>query len=97
MCITVYQIGKAPLIDRLFEKKIFGNVLFIIGNLCLESYLIQKYIFTDALNGLFPLNIPVIMISVLIAAYLLHILSGIITQIFDSKPFDWKDLLLYKK
>lgn len=97
ICLTVYQIGKAPLVERLFERKICGNALFIIGNLCLESYLIQKYIFTDALNGLFPLNIPLIMIVVLIAAYLLHILSGIISQIFDSKPFDWKALLLYKK
>lgn len=97
ICVTAYQLGKSPLVEWLFEKKICGNVLFIIGNLCLESYLIQKFFFTDALNGLFPLNIPVIMIAVLIAAYLLHILSGIISQIFDSIPFEWKELLLYKK
>ena len=97
ICVSLYQIGKSPLVEKMFNKKIFGNMLFIIGNLCLESYLIQRYIFTDALNGLFPLNIPVIMIEVLIAAYLLHILSGIISQIFDSKPFEWKALLLYKK
>lgn len=97
ICAAAYSLGKAPLVEKLFEKKIFGNALFIIGNLCLESYLIQKYIFTDELNGLFPLNIPLIMIAVLTAAYLLHILSGIISKIFDSKPFDWKALFLYKK
>lgn len=96
ICVSLYQISKAPLIERLFERKIFGNLLFIIGNLCLESYLIQKYIFTDALNWMFPLNIPVIMIAVLLSAYCLHILSKIISQIFDSKPFDWMSLLLYK-
>lgn len=96
ICVGMYQVGKSPLIERLFERKISGNVLFIIGNLCLESYLIQKFIFTDALNGLFPLNILLIIVAVLMSAYLLHILSGIISQIFDSKPFDWKALLLYK-
>lgn len=96
ICVGMYQVGKSPSIERLFERKISGNVLFIIGNLCLESYLIQKFIFTDTLNGLFPLNILLIIIAVLLSAYLLHILSGIISQIFDSKPFDWKALLLYK-
>lgn len=97
ICVALYSIGKHPLIEKLFGEKICGNVLFIIGNLCLESYLIQKYIFTDALNRFFPLNIPVIMIAVLIASYCLHLLSGIISQIFDSKSFDWKALLLFKK
>ena len=97
ICAGMYQLGKSPLIERLFEMKISGNVLFIIGNLCLESYLIQSYIFTDALNELFPLNILLIMLAVLFSSYLLHILSSIISQIFDSKPFDKKALLLYKK
>lgn len=97
ICISMYQFGKSPLIERLYEKRICGNLLFVIGNLCLESYLIQRYIFTDALNYLFPLNIPMIMMAVLFSAYLLHILSGVISQIFDSKPFEWKSLLLYKK
>ena len=96
ICYFVYSIGKSSWVQCLFEHKICGNTLFIIGNLCLESYMIQKYIFTNALNFLFPLNIPIIMIMVFVAAYLLHILSGVIGQVFDSKPFDWKALLLYK-
>lgn len=97
ICFFMYQIGKAPLIGKYFDTKILGNILFVIGNLCLESYLIQKYIFTDSLNNIFPFNIPIIMLAVLLAAYLLHILSSIVSQIFNSTPFDWKSLLLYKK
>lgn len=96
ICYFVYTIGKAPWIERLFETKICGNILFIVGSLCLENYMIQKYIFTDALNHLFPLNIPIIMLLVLISAYILHVLSGVIGQVFDSKQFDWKALFLYK-
>lgn len=96
VCYFVYAIGKAPWIERLFDSKIWGNILFIIGSLCLESYMIQKYIFTDALNHIFPLNIPIIMLLVLISAYILHVLAGVIGQVFDSKQFDWKTLFLYK-
>lgn len=97
ICYYAYQTGKAPWIEHLFNTKFCGNFLFIVGNLCLESYLIQKYLFTDVLNFLFPLNIIIIMIAVLVAAYFLHILSQIVRQIFDSKPFEWKELMLYKK
>ena len=95
-CVFVYQLGRLPLIEKCFLNKVFGNILYIIGNLCLESYLIQKLIFTDVLNHWFPLNIPIIMIAVLLAAYILHMLSETISQIFDSKPFDWKLLFLRK-
>jgi len=97
ICVLVYITGKSSFIERLFGNKIWGNILFIIGNLCLESYMIQKYIFTDAINNIFPMNIPIIMLAVLISAYFIHILASVISQIFDSKPFDWKGLLLYMK
>ena len=95
-CLFVYQIGKSPFIEKCFSNKIVGNILHVTGNLCLESYLIQEYIFTDALNFMFPLNIPIIMLAVLIASYILHMLSETISQIFDSKPFDYKRLFLRK-
>ena len=95
-CVVAYQLGRLPLIEKCFSNRVVGNLLYIIGNLCLESYLIQKLIFTDALNHWFPLNIPIIMIAVLLAAYILHMLSETISQIFDSKPFDCTRLFLRK-
>lgn len=95
-CIYAYQLGRSSFIENCFKNKIVGNILYIIGNLCLESYLIQRLIFTDALNHLFPLNILIIMVAVLLAAYILHGISEIISQIFDSKPFDRNRLFLRK-
>ena len=94
--ISVYELGESSFIKKCFSNKLMGNILYVIGNLCLESYLIQKLIFTDALNHLFPLNIPIIMLAELIASYILHMLSETISQIFDSKPFDYKRLFLRK-
>lgn len=95
-CVFAYQLGTCSFIEKCFLNKIVGNILYIIGNLCLECYLIQKLIFTDALNHLFPFNIIIIMIAVLLAAYFLHVISGVISQTFDSQPFDWKRLFLRK-
>lgn len=97
ICFYFYQLSKANIVERIFGHRIWGNVLFIIGNLCLESYLIQKMVFTDALNDIFPINIPIIMVVVLVLAYIVHFSSQLISQIFDSKPLDWKSCLLYKK
>ena len=96
ICYFAYSIGKSAFVAQIFESKVIGNIIFIIGNLCLESYMIQKYIITDSLNHIFPLNIPIVMVLVFVVSYLLRILASIIGQIFDSKPFQWKALLLYK-
>ena len=96
ICYFTYSIAKSALIKMIFETKILGNIVFIIGSLCLESYMIQKYIITDAFNNIFPLNILVIILLVMASAYILRILSCIISQIFDTKEFNWKALLLCK-
>jgi len=88
-----YCIGKSKPIDRLMHTNVLGNIIISIGALCLESYLIQKMIITDSWNGLFPLNIPIIMILVLIAAYVAKVLSNLIGQIFDSQPLNWKSVV----
>lgn len=72
ICYFTYELGKAPWIEKMFSRRIAGNILFITGNLCLDSYLIQNYLFTDALNHLFPLNIPIIIVLVLVLS-LIHI------------------------
>ena len=94
IAVFMYSLGKSKPLMVLFNSKIFGPVLISIGALCLESYLIQKYIITDSWNGFFPFNIPLIMICVLVASYCSKILANFINQIFDSEPIDWKKLLV---
>lgn len=94
ICFFLCQIGKSIFIKRVFERKIIGTILSVIGSLCLESYLIQRYIITDVLNSLFPLNIPIVMSFVLLAAYVLHIVSSCISQVFDPYSFSWRRLFL---
>lgn len=92
-----YLVASAPFFKKWYQTKWGGNILFITGSLCLEVYLIQRYLFTDALNFLFPLNIPVIMLLVFVVAYGVKFFAEWISQTFKSEPYNWKSMLLYKK
>lgn len=91
-----YLLACAPFWQKLFSKKIIGNILWTMGSLCLEVYLIQKYIFTDKLNFIFPVNVPIIMILVFISAYLLRMLAVIIRQTFQTEKYNFSELILKK-
>ena len=86
--VSFYCIGTSKPFERLMHSQI-GYVIISIGALCLESYLIQKMIITSDWNSLFPWNIPIIMLLVLIASYVTKLLANLIGQVFDSQPLDW--------
>lgn len=56
-----------------------------ISALTLEIYIVQPLI-NNSLNNLFPLNIIVILIMILLSAYLLKVSTNILVNIFDDKP-----------
>ena len=86
-----YCIGRSQPFERLLHSKI-GVVVISIGALCLESYLIQKMIITSNWNNLFPWNIPIIMVLVLIASFVAKLFANLITQLFDSQPLNWRSV-----
>lgn len=92
-----YRFCCAPFWSRFYEHHIIGQILFITGGLCLECYLIQGFLFTDKLNWLFPINIPIIMISILLISYGINFLSSAFSQTFsESTKYDWKKCFLKK-
>lgn len=71
--------------------------MYIVSQLCLDVYLIQKFIFTEALNWLFPLNVPIIILLVIFAAYLVKMLAEFISQTFKYESYVWRKMLLVKR
>ena len=77
----------------IYNSKVGHFIIRFIGGLCLEIYLIQNWLITDKLNNLFPLNILIIFIVVVISAYLCRILARLILQTFRAAPYDWKQMV----
>lgn len=82
---------------ELYKHKIIGVVLFVVGSICLESYLIQGSLFTDELNHIFPMNIPIIMLYVLTISYIVKVFANIFSQTFMDENYNYKKIFLLTK
>lgn len=91
-----YVLCCAPFWTKVYNHKIIGQLIYIIGGLCLECYLIQYFIFTDKLNCIFPFNIPLIMLYVLFISYIINFLSTAFSQTFSKEGYNWSKCLLSK-
>ncbi len=94
---SLYCVCNAGVLIRIYKTPFVGGGIYIISQLCLEVYLIQKFIFTDEFNYLFPFNILAIMLVVIIAAYLVKMLAEFISQTFRTEPYEWNKVLLYRR
>lgn len=74
----------------MYLKKYGHLIIMTISGLCLESYLIQYSVFTTKLNGIFPLNLPIMVIVVLIVSYVCRCLARVFSQTFGVGEYDWR-------
>ena len=88
-----YKWCHAKFWENLYSKKIGYTVIMTISGLCLESYLIQYSVFTTKMNGIFPLNLPIMVIIVLMASFICKCLSRLFSQTFRDGDYSWKDVI----
>lgn len=89
--IYLYKLCSSPKCTIFLAKN--KNWICAISGLCLESYIVQTVLFTDEMNKIFPLNIVITMIAILIMAYIVRSLGRIFVQIFSKENFDWKAIV----
>lgn len=89
----LYKWGEGSIARAIYSNKTGYFLIRFIGGLCLEVYLIQNLLFTDKLNFLFPLNLIIFFVVIVIAAYLLRCLARLISQTFKDQPYDWKNMV----
>lgn len=92
-CYNIYACVKSPIINTVITNHIARNIILLCGGLCLDSYVIQFSIITDRFNSIFPLNVPLVMLAVIIGAYGLYVLSRFISQTFDPRPYNWLKII----
>lgn len=77
---------------KVFEKPWMGNVVYFISALTLEIYLVQYALFTDKMNFMFPLNLPIMYLMIFGVAYVLKCLSQVFSQVFGGGEFEVKKI-----
>lgn len=96
-CYFAYLSLSSSFCKKIYNSRIVGTGVFVISQLCLECYLIQKFCYSDVLNFLFPLNLFIFMGVALCVSYFVKIVSEFIIQTFDSGPYNWKKVLTITK
>lgn len=90
---STYLFCNTRQMTDLYYGKITGLIIKVIGGLCLEIYLVQYSLLTDKLNYLFPLNIFIIFLLILVMAYILRCTARIWAQTFKDGDYDWKAII----
>lgn len=92
MTMYFYKIGSTDVLRKIYNHKIFGSAIKIIGGLCLEIYLVQSSLLTAKMNDIFPLNLILMFLIILIAAYILRCTAKLFSQIFKEQDLDYKEI-----
>lgn len=94
MGLTYYlwRLSNCDFLARLYNSKIIGFVIKLIGGLCLEIYVVQHQLITDKMNFLFPLNLLLMLAIIVMAAYVLKCCSTFFSQTFKDQEYNWKDI-----
>lgn len=88
----VYRLCNIDSLKALYSNTKLGWYMKAIGGLCLEVYLVQTNLFTNRLNFMFPLNIPVIFLEILVVAYLLRCIGRVWSHTFKESDCNWKEV-----
>ena len=93
VCFFLWKFCESDFMIKLVHTKVVGTFILFVGGLCLEAYLACGLVFTTKLNCIFPLNVPIIMMGVIVVAYFVRSLSRFLLQTFQQADYDWKAIL----
>jgi hypothetical protein len=93
ICYYFYLLCNTKQAKAIYNHVLIGRIIKFIGGLCLEIYLVQYGLFTDKMNSIFPLNLLITFVIILIAAYLLRCMARIWSQTFKTENYNWKEII----
>lgn len=88
--IYFYKCCHAQWLTKLYNTKLGNWLVMFVGGLCLESYLIQYSLFTDKINGIWPLNLLIIAVVILACSFLVRCVARIFSQSFRTEDYEWR-------
>lgn len=90
ICFAFYGLCKTDVVLKLLKMRYVGMLITGISSLCLEIYLVQPLMLTKSLNHLFPLNLLILFVLIVLMAYLCRTMGRFIQQTFSSEDgYDW--------
>lgn len=93
VCYALYRLCNCSRMIMAMNIRWFRFCVMSIGALCLEIYIVQPSLLTDKLNNIFPINIIVVYLVIIVVAYGLHCASQIWRQTFSKENYNWRAMI----
>lgn len=88
-----FKVANSSKLDAILNHGFVSRCISIVAALTLEIYVVQFVVITDKFNGIFPINIAINLFLILIAAYLLKVLTSLFLEVMNTEPFDLHKIL----
>ncbi|TLF43086.1 acyltransferase family protein [Maribacter aurantiacus] len=95
MTFYFYKLSNTKELKYLYNHRFIGDVIKIVGGLCLEIYLVQHDLITDKMNDFFPLNLIGMFLIILISAYILRCTARLFSQIFSQQNLNYQEIFRF--
>ena len=92
-CIGLYTMFNSQFVNKIMGYGLIRNIVLVICAVSLESYMIQFSIITDKLNSLFPLNIIILVTTIIVVSVVIRVISKLILQTFATGDYNVKELI----
>lgn len=78
---------------KAFCSMIVGKIMSWIAALTLEIYIVQFSFVTNQFNSLFPLNLLLVFAIIVLAAYLLKVMTSLFLAVLSKEDLEWKEIV----
>lgn len=87
--VFFYKWCKSDFFLKIYQRSWSNKLIMLVSGICLESYLIQSVLFTDKMNGIWPLNILLIFVVVIGCSYIVRCVARLFSQTFEDGDYKW--------
>lgn len=89
----LYKLANTNKWEKIYNHKWGRSMITIISGLCLEIYLCQFSLFTDCMNFLFPFNLLLMFLLIVMVAYCVRCVGRWVVQTFREEDYDWHSIV----
>lgn len=89
----LYKVASYLWCDKAFHSLVLGRVMSWIAALTLEVYIVQFAFITNQFNSIFPLNLLLVFAIIVLAAYLLKVMTSLFLAVLSKEDLEWKEIV----
>lgn len=95
--ICAYNLAGIKFLEKIYKSKYVGLVLRLVSQLTLEIYLTGRCCLLTGLNKLFPVNLIIQLLIILVLSVVLKILANLLLQVLGDNKVCIKNLYAFIK